>query len=517
MTLTRRHTSALAVLAVAYAIFLTWYHAPYAGGSDASGYMNSAQLLLAGELHTPLRMPAGFPTDLLAKDSFVPLGFRLDATRTGMVPTYPVGLPLHLVLIGWLTGLATASTIVSVGSALVFAALLFLVSRDFGVRPNWSVGVALLGALSPLTVMFSTFPMSDLPAAVWILLLILCARRAERGTGWAVAAGAAMAVAVLVRPTNLLLVVPALIALPARPRPWIAFGLGGLPGALFLAWYNHALYGSAITSGYGAVDELFSTAYFAPTVSHFAYWVPIVASPLILAAVALPWTSASLRTKAILVTWAMLPFGLYSVYFCTHETWWYLRFVLPALPALGIAAALVLQSRPLPTWHLASRLLPAGSAPGEMARGHILRIPLAALLLLGGGWWMAYWIDGLRATKMELDDRGYPLTGKWIAQELPDDAVLLAYQVSGAVLHYSPRAFIVPHTLSPHDRARLEDWLAQNRRPLYAALYIQEEPAVFSQFPGRWEKVVQLRQATVWRRLDPAIAPARPTALGSAP
>lgn len=495
-------SAALLLFVAAYLGFVGWYHAPYAAASDASGYMNSARLILDGRLGTPLRPPAGLPPDLVPRQAFVPLGFRPDVRNEGMVPTYPVGLPLHLAAVGLFTDLSVASRTVAVGSALAFVVLLYLTGREFGVRPAWSLGVALLGALSPLTLFFAFLPMSDLLAAVWGLAVILCARRAARGPGWAVAAGAALAVAVLVRPTNLLLVVPALLALPAHARSWVAFGLGGVPGALFLAWYNHAQYGAWLTTGYIGAGSLFSWQHVAPSLWHYAVWVPVAASPLVVAALALPRTTVPRRDQLILAAWAGVVLGFYAGYSYTNDAWWYLRFVLSALPALGLAAALVLQDLPFPTWLLASRLLPAGAPASPVATGWTLRLPLVRLLLLGAVGWLLHWSGKLHVTHLESDERSYPLAARWVAEALPDDGVLLAYQVSGALLHYTDKPFVVYEHLPPDDGARLAAWVDRERRTLYAALYPHEEAAVWQKFPGRWEQVAQFRLARIWRRVD---------------
>lgn len=486
-----------------YAFFIAWYHAPYAGGSDSSGYINSAELMLQGRISTPLRLPAGMPADLVSQDAFIPLGFRADARGREMVPTYPPGLPLHLAALGWLTGLEAASRILAVASALAFAALLYFTGREFGVQPVWSFGVAALGALSPLTLLYALQPMSDLLAAVWAVATILCARRARRGTGWAVAAGAALAIAVLVRPTNLLLALPALLALPFRPRAWIALGLGGLPGALFLVWYNHALYGAYLTTGYGEVAGLFSWRHLAPSLWHYVVWIPVVASPLAIAGLALPWIDAPRRDKFVLASWAGTILGFYAAYSYTHDAWWYLRFVLPALPALGLAAALALQAAPLPSWFLASRLLPPGTPVGEVVRKRVWQIPVALLAFVFAIGWMLQGARAFQLSGTELDERPYPLTARWVAGSLPSEAVLLGQQVSGAMLHYTSVPVLIPHFFNHEECIRFEAWLARNRRPLYAALYPNEEALVWTTFPGHWEKVVQIRHTTIWRRTAP--------------
>ena len=52
--------------------------------------------------------------------------------------------------------------------------------------------------------------------------------------------------------------------------------------------------------------------------------------------------------------WAGLLTGLYAFYFHSGETWWYLRFILPAFPVLILAALVVLQRLgsllPTPFW-----------------------------------------------------------------------------------------------------------------------------------------------------------------------
>ncbi|HEX2860068.1 MAG TPA: hypothetical protein VHN79_00425 [Lacunisphaera sp.] len=498
----------LAGLTVAYAAYLAWFHAPYASGSDSSGYLNSARLLLSGHASAPLLVPEGLTPDIVPREYLVPLGFRLDLTQQRILPSYPAGLPLHFAALGILFGLGPATTIVGVASALAFAALLYFTSREFGVRPYWSLGVAVLGALSPLTQHYALQPMSDLVAAVWSLAVVLCALRSHRHAGWALAAGMALAVAVLVRPTNVFLLLPAAVALRPSFRTWTAFGLGGLPGALFLCLYNHSLYGAYVTTGYGDVSPLFAAKNVAITLRHYALWIPVVASPLVLAAAALPWTGLDRRKKYTLVAWSLPILLFYSAYECTHETWWYLRFILPALPALGIAAALALQRLNYPTWYLASRLLPAGAAPELLARGRVLSVPVILLLGLGAAWWQMDWTGRLRAAKIEQDERAYPLAGRWLAANLPANALLVAHQISGAALHYADLPSLNPNLLTPPVAARVDKWAREHRKVMYAALYPYEEDVVWKNLPGRWELVTRIRVATIWRRIDSDSPPA---------
>jgi hypothetical protein len=508
MQLSRGRLLFVAGLAVLYAVFLAWYHCPYAAGSDSSGYMNSARLLLEGKLSTPLRVTAGLTADVLPRMYLYPLGMRLDAIEQNLVPAYPVGLPLHYAAVGLVTGLDPAVTVVGVLSALAFALLLYLTAREFGVTPGWSAAVTLLAAISPLTLQFALRVMSDLVAATWALAVILCALRSSRHAGWAVGAGAALAMAVLIRPTNALLFLPAALALQPRLRIWIAFGLGGAPAALFLAWYNHALYGTYLTTGYGNVSTMFGARHLLPTVQHFALWLPVVATPFVLAAAALPWLKVGWRAKLVLVAWAVPFFFLYGLYECTQETWWYLRFILPALPALLIAAALGLQRINYPSWFLASRLLPGDATSAEVARGRVARVPLVIILFLAATGWMLAWDRALKISQAELEERSYLQVGRWVAGQMPAPAIVAGYQVSGAILYYTDRPFINPINMLPDDFARFSAWLDREHRPLYAVLYPYEESDILQRMPGRWEVVTKLRQATIWRRLGPGDSPA---------
>jgi hypothetical protein len=497
---TRRSLLLLGGLAALYGFILTWYHSPYAGGADSAGYMVSAQMLLEGQLRAPVPRPEGMPTGLLSPSHWAPLCFRLDATGEYLVPAYPVGLPLHYALVGWFIGVGTATTLVGVASALAFAILLYVLGREFGLRVEWSLGLALVGAFSPLTIYYALQPMSDLVATVWVMAAILAALRSTRHLGWAGAGGAAFAMAVLVRPTNALILLPLLLALRPSLRAWVAFGLGGLPGAGFYAFYHQHLFGSVLGSGYGSVGGLFDVGHMLPTLWHYAIWGPVVATPLIVASWALPWTRLSWRRQGVLLAWGGGLVLLYTWYEFSRDTWWYLRFILPALPAWGIAAALVLQRIPWPTWFLLSRLASPATPAAEVVRGRLLRLPLAGLIFVAAWGWMLDWGRTLRVTKVELDERGYLMTARWIERELSPEAVLVGLQVSGSVFYYTRRPVLDQNAVSPQDLARLDEWLVARDRPLYAILHEYEIPVLLRNLPGRWEPVTRLRQTTVWRR-----------------
>ena len=86
--------------------------------------------------------------------------------------------------------------------------------------------------------------MSDIAATFWCAAAVLAALCSRRRMAWAAAAGAAFAMAVLLRPTAAVLLPALLIALPFAVRHYLVFAAGGAPlAAVFLA-YNNAAYGN---------------------------------------------------------------------------------------------------------------------------------------------------------------------------------------------------------------------------------------------------------------------------------
>ena len=352
---------ALAMAAVGYGWFIYQNCAPYAGGSDSSGYLNSARLLAQGRLSEPVRSVPGLTPPAWNFGYYQALGYNVDGRTGRMVPSYPIGLPLHYVVAAAVVGFEKTARVVNALNALAAGVLLYALGRQLGLARRWSLaGVALLWAC-PVWIYQSLQPMSDSIATTWTIAAILGALRARDRPAWALAAGAAFAVAVLVRPTSLVALVPVTVALGTRWRAWAGFLLGGLPGAVCLGACNFAVYGSLVASGYNQggnrILDAFGWEYFRGNLRHFAVWIPeLLSLPVAaLAVCGLPWLiRRTLRIALLLTGWLAAFVGLYSCYYCAGETWWYLRFLLPAFPAVILAGLLVLQ-------------LASGRLPGRLA------------------------------------------------------------------------------------------------------------------------------------------------------
>jgi len=474
----------VAVLAISYALFLRRYTSPYAGGSDSSGYLNSAALLLDGRLTTPKPFLPGHTAEEFGLGVHVPLGFVTRAGTDGMTPTYPLGLPLHLVVFSWPLGLDWATIPLNICTALAGGGLLYLFARRVGLPPSWSLAGVVVLLLCPLYLFTATQPMSDLLASVWSLAALYAALRAREKWSWALTCGFAVAWAVLVRPTDLLLVVPVALALGLGWRSYLWVGLGGLPGALLLAAYNHQVYGSVFITGYGDVWSAFSREFAVHNLPFFARWIPGLLTPLVLAALAAPFRPAGRqRELGVLGVWAAVLIGFYAFYYHSGETWWYLRFILPAFPVLILAALVALHS-----------LLAA--APGRKIIG--------GLLLAAGLAWEIAQVDRLQLLLNKSGEATYADASAWARDHLPANAAIICMQVSGALHYYTDFLVIRWEQVAGGDLTRLFQALHDLHRPVYAVLYDFEETDAKQRIGGRWTKITRVRNATVWQ-VDPAV------------
>ena len=202
-------------------------------------------------------------------------------------------------------GWDAAPVLVGVGAALAAVLLCYAIARRLEIDPWLSAAGAAMLAAYPVFLFTSIQPLSDTLATTWCLAAMYAALRARERTGWAVACGMAFAIAVLVRATNVLLLPALIVVLGFDVRRLVLAGLGGLPGALWLGFYNHTLYGGALRAGYDRIAEAFGWSYGAPTLVHFAKWLalmlPTIVLALPLAALAVPGVSHTDFGRACLV------------------------------------------------------------------------------------------------------------------------------------------------------------------------------------------------------------------------
>ena len=123
-------------------------------------------------------------------------------------------------------------------------------------------------------------------------------------------------------------------------------------GSLIVCSFNHALYGSALTTGYGATQALFSVRNFGPNLAAYSRWTADLVTPVVLIGFGAPWI---IRRNA--VCW-MLVFCvgvlLSYLFYIAFDSWSFERFLLPAFPLLYVTTAAVVV-------HALGRLPPAAT------------------------------------------------------------------------------------------------------------------------------------------------------------
>lgn len=196
---------------VAYGIMIAVKGTIAAGGSDGSGYLNSARLLASGQLTSAVRSPAGVgSTEELPPVLFQPLGFVTSEEHHRLKPNYPTGFPLHVALASTMVGWSLGPRLVEVAAALAAVLLCYGVGRQLGLTRALAATAAVVLAACPVMIFVSLQPLSDLLATTWSLAAFWAGLQTRRHVGWAALCGAGLGVAVLVRPTNVLLA-PALL------------------------------------------------------------------------------------------------------------------------------------------------------------------------------------------------------------------------------------------------------------------------------------------------------------------
>jgi hypothetical protein len=407
-------------LAVRYSTFS-------ASGADPSGYLSEAAMLASGTLAylEPLASVADWAD---AARTLAPLGWQAAGGAT-QVPTYAVGLPLLMAAPHAVAGVIGASLVVSVSGALA----VWFAGRTAHALAGGAAGVLAAVALATLPVQLfeSMQPMSDVPVtAAWLACWWWLAKSDAVPAANSLLAGAAAAVAVLIRP-NLaplaavaalfLLVRPANAGIRSRAVNAARFtapvaGAGALVGLLHWHWF-----GSPLRSGYGTASEIYSLANVAPNVSLYFGWLVETHGAWLLAAS----LAFVVRTRAVLrwmLAFAALVCFAYFIY-GPFESWPYLRFLLPALAVACVATAVAIAT--------AVRMFPRAA-----------RAPLVMILVLAMAGVQIARARELGVFKLAARQSRASLAGRYLASANRQRAVFIASEQSGAMRYYTGRSIV---------------------------------------------------------------------------
>ncbi len=330
--------------------------------------------------------------------------------------------------------------------------------------------------------------MSDVPALVWTSAGMIATLRSRHKSSYAWLAGFLLGFAVLIRPTNILILIPAAVAVGSRPWVFMRFVVGGLPPAAFFATSNLQSFGHVLALGYYNPPDTFSLIHLKAALLHYAKWLPVV-FPLALAAVALPWVrGTSVSLKWVLGLWIALILGFYAIYSFTYFDWKFMRFLLPAFPPMIVAALLALrQILQRPVWRISPQILWSATA---------------ILVTINGLLW-SYFLHIVNAGRFE---KIYPATAAWLQAHVPSNAVIVSMQESGALRFYTDFNLLRADWFQPHQFRPAAQSILAAGRPIYAVLHNFEKDDYFNRcIPGDWELVERVAfNRTVWRLVAPA-------------
>jgi len=488
---TTRHRLGGALAGVAAAIFavvLFRCAVRGVGGSDQAGYANTARDVAAGRIILPVAGLAELGLDARWAPVFTPLAHEPGPRAGTMVPYYPPGFPLHLAAAAAIGGWNAAPFFVSPIAALLCIGLTYLLGRELGLsRGLASCAAVALGAWD-VFLFHAIQPLSDVAAALWATASVVAALRARRLPAWALAAGAAFGMAVLVRPTNVVVALALAFALPWRLTELSSFLVGGLPFAGFYAAWNRTAFGSAWRTGYThQFAGEFALANFAARVSRYGSQLAMELSPLVpLGGLVLAADRRIVaRDRAVLVSWFGAIFLVYS-FWGPSDNWTYARYLLPAAPALLVGFLLVLRDA-------AARL--RTPAARRVAVASALAVVFACELLADRRW---------RPLRAAPGENVYPLACRALAEGShgrPTLGVSMAF--SAALRYYTDVVPVRYDFLTPERFATLRRRAAERGWRITAILLPYEVPQAVAKAPGPWVFLGNVQRAGLWELPPP--------------
>jgi hypothetical protein len=495
----------LALLLAAAAIYAT-YQVRVCGGLDSYGYVSTSALIAEGRLTQPQPLAAYLPFDS-ASSAVAPLGYVAGPGGHTEVPRFSLGLPI--LMAGFRIFGPMGPFYVPLLMAYVTMVLAFLIAND-ALNAGRTVSCAMvfpllaavLVAVDPLMVDYGMQPMSDIPAACWLLAAVWLRGIVHRpssivhrpssivsdGRWTSVLAGVCAGMALLTRSALLPAVVAVGLVWLDRPvKETIRYAATLLVFVVLQMAINMTLYGGAFKSGYGPASYMFelssnrlgaNLANFGKwlTFSHtFVIWLLWPASMLILRNRKWAWQISAVAAAAA------APYLFYLVF----DDWESSRFVLPAILLVLILAATALgellarfRSPLVPTFALVLAVVCAAASHRFLQRQDVYRL----------------WDFEAK----------YALVGEWIDLHLPPKAVVFAGQHSGSIRYYGHRQTIRWDQI-PEDKmsATLHNLQAAGYEP-YLALDVASEPprfeSRFRQDPAvRTEQIGRIRVVNFYR------------------
>jgi hypothetical protein len=427
------------------------------GGADSYGYVSASQMLRQGRLVEPAPI-AGWLSAPNGLAIASPLGWAPAANGAGIVPTYPLGLPIVMAVFSAVAPFAVF--FVSPILALLTLLLVFRLAREW-FDDDVALVSTLLVAWNPVFITYAKQPMSDVAASAWLMLAITLAVRSTPAPTFA--AGLAAGAAVMTRPA--LLIAAAVVPLLSTRRLHAAAGLA-IPVAIQLALQAY-MFGNPFSTGYGSAEALFSVDYVAANLAIYSrhtwvalsgMWVTAVVVGTIVAPQHVKWPLLAIFSTVTLPYLFYLPF----------DHWETLRFLLPALVPLSILGG-------------AGLVRIAGAVSWQPAVTSLLVLFCAGLVIRNAAFLRAESVWSIQSIEQR-----YPLAAQWLDVNTPPTSVALANQHSGSLRWYGHRQTLRWDQIAPEQlETAIRDLEAHG-----AAVYVVLEGTEGEMFDQRFAGVI---------------------------
>jgi hypothetical protein len=461
----RRLTSAsvartIALLIAALVVALTIRHNTFAAwATDSGAYIAAGRAWAKGEVFTPATFVFWAPW-AAGGHLELPLGHVQGPIPGTITSQYPLGYPV-LMAAAIKVGGPLAAHLVSPVLAGVLAWCAFVLASRMST-PWAGVLAALMIAATPITFSHALIPFSDVPAvALWAIAWVMSLRT---GYGAALAAGAAVAMAVMIR-TNLAplaVVIAAAVAVAERGTlrtaltRLVLFGALSAIGPLIVLWSQAALYGHPLQSGYRVPLDFFfklervpfNAALYPRLLVELHSWVAFGGLLFVPFAMWRMRASDTTYTRGVIAASAMgliaVNYALYLPYL-TYTTVPFLRFMLPAMLALFVLLAGGVDH--LRVWI-------------NQWRREVAFVAVAPALIVV--WTAAPHLQAPAGYERML------LMDRYLPHVLPDNAVVLTYSHGGAVAAATGRPILRLDMIAPEALdGIIADLQRRRHRPVY--------------------------------------------------
>ncbi|MCA1561529.1 MAG: hypothetical protein LC753_17010 [Acidobacteria bacterium] len=151
--------------------------------------------------------------------------------------------------------------------------------------------------------------------------------------------------------------------------------------------------------------------------------------------------------------------------YVVFDAWWYIRFLLPALPLLIVLSVV--------GGHAVLRTLPARAC-----------LPIAALAVISLSIWCLRAAVVRQVFDLQSLERRYVTMGKLAGARLPPGSVALTIQHSGSVRHYGGKVTLLWDALEPGELDRAIEHLQARGRPPVIVVEDWEQAGFRERFAG---------------------------------